>query len=215
MKPTVADHFQFHDPRLFNLWHKVIEADPKPIEVVARPSTSYFSDLVESVVSQQLSIKAADTIWGRVKTLLPNQEVTPLAILDVSPEKLRSAGLSAAKAQYTKNIALAVRTHQVDLDALAEMPEEAAIDQLVQIKGVGRWTAEMFLMFTLGREDVFSVGDLGLRRAIERWYRVPADGRDTTVYLHLSREWEPYRTYAARILWRSLTLPPTITAEML
>lgn len=208
-------HFEQHDPTLFKLWNLITEQKLAPIEVVAKPDNQLFADLAESIVSQQLSIKAADTIWKRVVALLPDQNIIPSGFLALDVEALRGAGLSRSKAQYVKNVAEAVTIGLVDLPQLHHLELEQAVEQLTQIKGVGRWTAEMFLMFSLGREDVFSVGDLGLRRAIERWYGVEPDHKDLKKYLEISQKWQPYRTYASRVLWRSLELPPQFTQKVL
>lgn len=160
--------------------------------------------MVESIVSQQLSIKVADVIFGRVKQLA-GSDFSPGKLLLVSVEDLRTAGLSYSKASYVHNIARAWEEGLVDSGALATMDDAAVIEALVQIKGVGQWTAEMFLMFTLGRPDVFSAGDYGLRKAISLAYEIPLESKPI-VFTQLAQQWAPHRTLASRILWKSLEL---------
>ena len=120
---------------------------------------------------------------------------------------MRSVGLSNAKASYIRGIAEAVNSGETDLKAMETASEQEVITELTKLKGVGVWTAEMFLMFTLGREDLFSTGDLGLKRAIEKLYQVTDPSDDEL--LKISEIWSPYRTYACRILWESLDNNPS------
>ena len=151
-------------------------------------------------MGQQLSTKAADTIWGRLKDACKG-EVTPEAIKRLRLPTLRKAGLSAAKAKSLKELSSAVLSGALDLPSLRTVPEEEAIASLSAVWGIGRWTAEMFLMFALEREDVFSVGDLGLRRGVEFLYGLPKDAplRDIEA---IAASWSPHRTFASRVLWR-------------
>lgn len=161
----------------------------------------YFLDLVDSIIGQQLSGKAGDTIIGRFKNLFRN---TPTAkkILSASDEKIRSAGMSYAKVDYIKNLSRAVLEKKLDFKELKNLPDEEVIKKLIAIKGIGRWTAEMFLMFSLGREDVFSLGDLGLRNAVADLYHI--DRKDFQKIERISQKWKPYRSLACRYLWKSL-----------
>lgn len=163
-----------------------------------------FAALAGSIVSQQLSTKAADTIWGRLEKACGG-EVTPEAILKLRAPTMRKAGLSGAKTKSLKELAKAVSEGRVDFKKLKRMPEEEAIASLSSVWGIGRWTAEMFLMFALGREDIFSPGDLGLVRAIEALYGVPKDS-PKEVYVEIAERWSPYRTFASRVLWRTREL---------
>jgi DNA-3-methyladenine glycosylase II len=160
-----------------------------------------FAEIVESIVNQQLSGKAAATIYGRVKALLPSGKVEPRALLKVPDEQLRSAGMSRAKVAYVKGVAQAVQDKQLELDKLERLPDEEVISELTKLKGIGRWTAEMLLMFALRRPDVFSTGDLALRSAVARHFDV--DVNDLKAIEELSKTWSPYRTTAARLLWHS------------
>jgi DNA-3-methyladenine glycosylase II len=154
-----------------------------------------FSILCESVVSQQLSVKAADTIWGRLKTICGG-EVSPHSIRSTSLSNLRKAGLSAAKAKTLKAIAKT----RLDFPALRKNTPEEAMATLTAIWGVGPWTAEMFLMFGLGHPDIFSSRDLGLVRAMEELYSLTNPSRDELETIAL--RWSPHRTLASRILWK-------------
>jgi DNA-3-methyladenine glycosylase II len=166
-------------------------------------SSNPFHSLVESIISQQLSVKAADTIYKRFLTLFPTTDVTPEQLAEVPLNSLRSVGMSWSKAQYIKNIAEAIIQKQFEWSDIDKKTDEEIIHLLTQIKGIGRWTAEMFLMFTLGRPDVVSIGDVGLQNAIQRVYKL--DKKPTPKHIQdLSNKWKPYRTYACKVLWRSL-----------
>ncbi len=159
-----------------------------------------FSSLAASVTGQQLSTKAADTIWGRLVVACKG-EVTPEAIQKLRLPTMRKAGLSAAKSKTLKELSKAVLKGELDLPALRKIPEEEAIQKLSSVWGIGRWTAEMFLMFALEREDVFSPGDLGLRRSMEAIYGLPKDVAVLELEV-IALRWSPHRTFASRVLWR-------------
>lgn len=174
-----------------------------------------FTDLVETIVQQQLSEKAGGTIWGRVKELfapLPYKAqerqvsekvvLVPKAVLEVGDGDLREKGISYSKIRYIKGVAEAVLQSEIDLESLWNLDDEGVVRELVKLKGVGRWTAEMMLMFSLRRPDVFSVGDLGLRTAVSKLYGVDRD--DWEAIEKVSLRWKPYRTMASRYLWKSL-----------
>jgi DNA-3-methyladenine glycosylase II len=165
-----------------------------------------FVDLVHSIIDQQLSEKAGRTIFERFLALFPKGMVTPDAVLALEDQTIRDVGVSWSKVSYIKAIAQAVRSKSVDFASIATLGDEDVIASLTTIKGVGRWTAEMFLMFSLGREDIFSYGDLGLRRAIQRLYGFRKEPTRRQME-KIVRRWSPYRTYAARILWRTLDQP--------
>jgi DNA-3-methyladenine glycosylase II len=201
--PALA-HFKKTDPILYRAaltHHDTIMANLKH----RRGYTALFQALAGAVVSQQLSTKAADTIWERLKKACGG-EVTPEAILKLRMPSMRKAGLSAAKAKSLKEIAKAVADGRINFKKLKRLPEEDAITSLSAIWGIGRWTAEMFLMFALGREDVFSPGDLGLIRAMEALYGIPKDSKKE-VYVEYAARWSPYRSFAARVLWRVRDVP--------
>lgn len=164
------------------------------------PAEDAFRALVRSVIGQQLSVKAARAIAGRVAAA--TQDFEPLRLAELPPEQLRSLGMSWAKVRTVQALAQANLSGQIDFAHLDSLDDEAVITALTVLPGIGRWTAEMFLMSGLGRADVFSFGDLGLRRALERHY----PGQD---HAALVESWRPYRTHAARLLWRSLDNAPS------
>ena len=167
------------------------------IRVTADP----LRELVESIISQQLSVKAADTITARFHALFGGRMPSAARLIAMPAARLRSCGISGSKARYIKNVARAFRSGHLDRAHLARMTDAEVRERLVAIKGVGPWTAEMFLIFALARPDVFSTGDMGLQNAIRRAYRV----RPTPARMErLSRAWAPYRSYACRYLWKSL-----------
>ena len=162
---------------------------------------SHFLDLIEIVTGQQLSMKAAKSIFNRLLSLYPNTP-TPKQIINTPEETLRSVGLSNSKALYVKNIAQAIEDNKITLESFEALSDEEIASQLLEIKGVGPWTVEMFLIFTLHRQDIFSIGDLGLRTAIEKLYGI--NRNDKNAILKQSETWRPHRTHACRLLWMSL-----------
>ncbi len=159
--------------------------------------------LCASIMSQQLSTKVAQVIFKRFLELYGGKEPTPQQIADTPLEKLRAIGLSGAKAGYVKNVAQFAIEHGMDAKKLSKMSNEEVIEYLVPIKGVGRWTVEMLLMFTLGREDVFSPDDLGIQNGIATLYKVDKTDKKKLKeeMARISQKWAPYRTYACLHLW--------------
>jgi 3-methyladenine DNA glycosylase/8-oxoguanine DNA glycosylase len=161
-----------------------------------------FAALVESIVSQQLSSKAADTIFGRVRALVPEgTALSPEPLLALPEEKLRGAGLSGAKTRSVRDLAEHVRKGSLALEALESMDDEAVIEMLTQVKGIGRWTAEMVLMFQLGRKDVLPVGDLGVQKGFVKLFglrKLPPPER----MVKLAKPFQPYRSIASWYMWR-------------
>lgn len=198
LQDKAIEHFYKTDPVIYKVVKRI-----GPLKW--HFSDNYFIELVESVVSQQLSIKAADTIFSRLKALSVDPELTAGAILRMKPEKMRNAGLSWSKVSYIKNIAEYTLTSEKVFEQFPKMSDERIITELTKIKGVGRWTAEMFLIFTLGRPDVFSYADLGLRRAIQRLYHFKSEPTQEKTD-KISGKWKPFRSIASRYLWKSLAL---------
>lgn len=196
MMSLIRKHFLSVDPILFAYIHLI---DDMTLSVSRTP----FVDLVEDITSQQLSEKAGATIFSRLKKLFPAGRITPDRVLALTDQELRNVGVSWSKASYIKAIATAAQTKKIVFNRLAALSNEEVIQALTQIKGVGRWTAEMFLMFSLGREDIFSFGDLGLRRGIQKIYGLKKEPTIKQMEKITSR-WTPFRTYACRILWRAL-----------
>ena len=168
-----------------------------------RPDDAYGS-LVRTIVGQQLSTKAARSIYGRLTGLFDGRAPSPDELISTDEELLRACGLSRPKVRYLRDLAHRVISGELDLGALHGLSDEEVIDQIVAVKGLGRWSADMFLMFHLGREDVLPVGDLGIRRAVERAYGLP-EIPDAATLEDLARLWSPHRTLASFYLWESLT----------
>jgi DNA-3-methyladenine glycosylase II len=165
-----------------------------------------FPALVGSIVSQQLSTKVARVIYDRLVAAMPGGELTPSHILKVRPEKLRELGLSGRKIEYIRDMARHTSEGSLDFAALPSMNDDEVIECLTKVKGVGVWTAHMFLMFSLRRPNVLAVGDLGIRTAIKRAYKL--DELPTPAQVEeLATSWHPYCTAACWYLWRSLEGP--------
>jgi DNA-3-methyladenine glycosylase II len=163
-----------------------------------------FCGLVEAIVSQQLSTRAAATIYGRLRARLPgNGPPTPQALAPLSDEALRGVGLSRQKVGYVRDLSQKVLNGSLQTDALAAMTDEEIIAELTKIKGIGRWTAEMILIFRLARPDILPVDDLGIVKAVTRAYglrKTPSAAR----LLKIGERWRPYRSVASWYLWASL-----------
>ena len=157
-----------------------------------------------SIISQQLSTKVARVIFQRFLDLYKGKEPKPQQVLDTPAEVLRSLGLSNAKVSYVHNVAAFCIKHKITDKKLLAMSNEEVIDLLVQIKGIGKWSVEMLLMFTLGREDVFAVDDLGIQQAMSKLYKLEHLDKKSLKekMLKLSAKWSPYRTYACLHLWK-------------
>ena len=169
----------------------------------------HYGALVRTIAGQQLSVLAARAIYGRLTARFGGRPPTPAEILAEDPEELRAAaGLSRAKVGYLRSLAEHVVSGELELERLDEMPDEEVAAELVAVKGLGQWTADMFLMFHLGRPDVLPVGDLGIRRAVERAYELPAMPNPAEL-AEIAEPWRPQRTLACRYLWRSLDNEPT------
>lgn len=160
--------------------------------------------IMASIISQQLSTKVAKVIFNRFLDLYKGKEPKPQQVLDTPDETLRGIGLSNAKVSYVKNVAQFCIDHKITDKKLLAMENEAVIELLVQIKGIGRWSVEMLLMFTLGREDVFAVDDLGIQQAMIKLYKLDPEDKKAMKerMVKLSQKWSPYRTYACLHLWR-------------
>ena len=181
---------------------KKIIAKQKPHKLVKRKNICTW--LCASIMSQQLSTKVADVIHKRYLDLFDSNEPTPQQILDTPFEKLRGIGMSNAKVSYVQNVAKFEMEFGLEPKKLNRMSNEEVIAYLTQIKGVGQWTAEMLLMFSLGREDVFAVDDLGIQNAMIKLYEINYRKKKNLKekMLLISSAWSPYRTYACVHLWR-------------
>lgn len=176
---------------------------------IIEPKKNVCLQLCASIMSQQLSTKVAAVIFSRFLGLFKSKSPKPADILEVPHETLRSIGLSNAKALYVKNVGNFFMEHRLTDAKLYKMSNEEVLSLLTQIKGVGQWTVEMLLMFTLARPDVFSTGDLGLQKAIIKLYNVEfTSQKELLEKMNLiAANWSPYRTYACRYLWRALDMP--------
>jgi DNA-3-methyladenine glycosylase II len=163
----------------------------------------HFSALVRAITFQQLSTKAASTIYGRLVALMPGGTPTPEALATVTDEQMRAVGISRQKTVYLRDLCAKVATGALDLDALESMADEEVIAALVQVKGIGRWSAEMFLMFRLHRPDVLPVSDLGIVTAIQKVYGLRKKPTADRIR-RIGDAWRPYRSVASWYLWRSL-----------
>lgn len=173
------------------------------------PHTDYYGGLVGSVVGQQLSAVAAGAIWHRVLALFDGRMPTPEQLLKVDDDKLRTAGLSRSKIKYVKDLAQHVLDGRLDLEHIATMPNEQLIEQLTAVKGIGEWSAHMFMLFGLGRLDILPVGDLGIRKAIQNLYglkELPTPEQIITIAN--KNRWHPYESVASWYLWQSLDNNP-------
>lgn len=168
--------------------------------------------LMASIMSQQLSTKVAKVIYKRFLEIFDSEEPTPQQVLDASFDALRAIGLSNAKVSYVQNVARFCIEHNVTDTKLSTLTNEEIIDLLTQIKGVGKWTVEMLLMFSLQREDVFAVDDLGIQQAMIKLYKIPTDDKKLVKekMLKISVKWKPYRTYACLHLWNWKDTPATV-----
>ncbi len=169
-----------------------------------KPKKNIFVALVSSIVSQQLSTKVADVIYGRFIELLGSNNPTPQQVLLIDYDTLKSIGLSNQKTQYIINIANFAIENDFSYSFINKMSNEDLIKYLTQIKGVGTWTVEMLMMFTLARPDVFSLGDYGLQMGAKKLYNLEdTNKKEFLINIEkLSQKWKPYRSYAARYLWR-------------
>lgn len=175
-----------------------------PCAIKTGREADIFCGLVESIVSQQLSTKAAATIYGRLRALMPDGGApTPDAVVPLSDDALRGVGLSRQKVSYVRDLSRRVLDGSLKTDAFAAMTDDEVVAQLTAIKGIGRWTADMILIFRLARPDILPVGDLGIVKAVQKTYRLRKTP-DAKRLLALGERWRPYRSIASWYLWRSL-----------
>jgi DNA-3-methyladenine glycosylase II len=168
----------------------------------------HYAALVRTIAGQQLSVRAAQAIWRKLLDRFDGRAPTPEQVLACDPEELRAAaGLSRAKVSYLRSLAEHVIGGELELGRLDELPDDRVIAELVAVRGIGEWSAHMFLMFQLNRPDVLATGDLGIRRAVELAYGLPALPTPAELTA-LAEPWRPHRTAACRYLWRSLDATP-------
>lgn len=187
----------------------LVHRDAKLAQVLAavtlpapEPTGDLYYDLLDSIVSQQLSTKAAAVIFQRFLTLFPGEYPHPQQLLALDIETLRSVGLSKSKAHYMQNVAEFWLKENLENKNWDEYDDDALVDYLSQIKGVGRWTVEMILIFTLQRPDVFPVDDLGVQQGMMLVYGLEKDRNLRKRMIEIAENWRPYRTTASRAMWR-------------
>ncbi len=195
MQTIIIDHLS-HDPRMA----AILPLIKLP---VIETHNDIYADLLGSIISQQLSVKAAATIESRFLDLFPERNPSPEHVMDLTPEILRGVGLSGQKASYIRNIAAYWIEKQAHTKDWMIMSDDDIITELTQIKGVGKWTVQMILMFRLNRLDVFPIDDLGIRQGMIKLYGVEETGKELIKRLHaIAEPWRPYRTVACRHIWK-------------
>ena len=207
MHQHAIDHLRECDPKLASVIDRV-----GACELAPRAEGSHFDALVRAIVYQQLSVKAAATIHGRVEGLYGGRAPVPAEILATGDEQLRAAGLSRQKISYIKDLAAKVASGELATESLDAMPDDEIVASLVRVKGIGRWSAQMFLMFRLGRPNVLPDLDLGVQKGIQHAYRLaklPSPGD----VLRIGERWAPYASVASWYMWRLLDLPDVILKE--
>jgi DNA-3-methyladenine glycosylase II len=186
--------------------------DPRLADLIARygacglrPHTDYYGELLSAIIGQQLSAKAGDTIYRRFIELFGGAIPTPQRIVDLEADSIRAIGVSYGKIGYMKDLAAHILDARLDLPHISTLPDAVVIDQLVAVKGIGEWSAHMFMIFSLGRLDVLPVGDLGIRRAIMLAYGTDGlPGPAAIEALAAANGWRPYTSVASWYLWKSL-----------
>lgn len=198
MNQKVKEHFRSSDSLLYQALEKIGE-----LEVMTkRIPEEYFLSLCGEIIAQQLNGTVAEVIFKRFEKLFVKGKITPEGVLKLSDKQLRSTGMSNSKVGFLKDLAEKVSSGKLNLQKLKKLPDAQVIRELVKVKGIGPWTAEMFLIFCLGREDVFSYGDLGLKNALKKLYKLENPTKEELEKIVV--KWSPYRSYACRILWKIL-----------
>ena len=195
---TFHHHFRKRDPLL----HAAIK-QIGPYRL--KPSRDRFGMLVRSIISQQISVGAARSIRGKLEAIVGDARFTPQAIVDLTDRQLRSAGLSKQKASYLRDLSAKSLDGTVNLPKIGRLPDEAVIERLTQVKGIGRWTAQMFLIFSLGRADVFPIDDFGVRSAMIKLYHLE-EAPPRQSLLDIGARWSPFASIGSWYCWRYLDL---------
>lgn len=194
-------HLRAADPKLARVITRV-----GPYRLEPRTDGSHFDYVVRCIIGQQLSGKAAQTIYLRVLDLYAGRRPKPRELARASDASLRSAGLSGRKTEYVKELAARTEARNIAIERLHEMSDDEVMETLVRVRGIGRWTAQMVLMFRLGRPDILPELDLGVQKAVQRLYRLRKLPTPRKLE-QIGAKWAPFRTYASWYLWRSLELP--------
>jgi DNA-3-methyladenine glycosylase II len=201
---TAADHLAKNDPVL----RPVIKRAGLPD---FQPHDNYYWELVDSIISQQLSVKAAASIEKRFQQLLESETPEPAAILEKSEEELRAVGLSRPKIKYIKDLARHILDGKLRFDDIDQKSNDEVIAELTAVKGIGEWTAHMFLIFSMGRLDILPVGDLGIRNGVRALYGfADAPTPEQVTEIAAQNNWSPYESVAAWYVWHSLDNKPAL-----
>ncbi len=195
---------------------KFLKKDPKLAKIIkqvgdynVKITKNRYQSLVEAIIAQQLSGAAAGAILKKFKKLYKAKFPKPIEVIKTSDSKLRSAGLSKMKVSYIKDLSKKIEKNQLNMRKISTQNDEYVIEQLTSVRGIGRWTAEMFLIFSLGRLDILPVGDLGLKKGIQLMHSFNELPNEKEIEL-LAESWRPYRTVATWYLWKSLQKFETI-----
>lgn len=195
---------------------KFLKKDPKFAKIIkqvgdysVKITKNRYQSLVEAIIAQQLSGSAAESILKKFKKLYKTKFPKPIDVIKTSDSKLRSAGLSKMKVSYIKDLSKKIEKNQLNIRKISTKSDEYVIEQLTSVRGIGRWTAEMFLIFSLGRLDILPVGDLGLKKGIQLMYSFDDLPNEREIE-QLAETWRPYRTVATWYLWKSLQKFDTI-----
>ncbi len=195
---------------------RLLKKDPKFAKIIERVGNynvkitkNRYQSLVEAIIAQQLSGSAAESILKKFKKLYKSRFPKPIEVMKTSDSKLRSVGLSKMKISYIKDLSKKIEKNELNMRKIATESDEYIIEQLTSVKGIGRWTAEMFLIFSLGRLDVLPVGDLGLKKGIQLMYSYTELPTEKEIE-QFAESWKPYRTVATWYLWKSLQKFDTI-----
>lgn len=196
---TIKQHFKENDSIIYTV---ISAMELTPLKRTEEPE-NYFQKLCREIISQQLAGKAAEAIRTRFYELFDNEPFTPKDVLLFSEQELRNVGMSWAKARYIRDLAQKVEDNEIRLDNLQDLEDDDVINELVKVKGIGNWTAEMFLIFTLGRENVFSYGDLGLIKGMQGLYGFRKKPTREKIG-RIIEKWHPYKSYGCLALWHSI-----------
>jgi DNA-3-methyladenine glycosylase II len=195
---NAQEHLARHDPKLRVLIEKFGDC-------TLMPHTDYYRQLVRAIIGQQLSVKAAESIYKKFLELFDGIMPTPEQILEMDDEKIRGVGFSYSKIKYVKDLAAHIVDGRLDLGHIATLPNETIIEQLVAVKGIGEWSAHMFMIFSLGRTNILPSTDLGIRKGFMRIYRLKKlPGTPEMLKISLQNHWNPYQSVASYYLWKSL-----------
>lgn len=174
-----------------------------PAEIKPTPSIDIYIDLLNSIASQQLSIKVVEKIWHRFLDLFPDQYPHAEQVVALDHQQLRAVGFSNSKANYIRNVAEFSLENRMDFEYLNELSDDEIIKYLTQIKGVGKWTVQMILMFPMDRPNVFPIDDFGIQSKMKQWYKIDLENKELRAkLLEISETWDPYKTLACKYLWK-------------